>query len=153
MILYVSWWFVEHDLIVINCNRHFWAEKCQVLSKSFVTILCEVQFFILYFWCKILLIYLNLNICAQVYETSTNFVPLYFHMLQIWNYWAHLLINRFENEIHPTAERATREVRKAPSFSGPLMLPNRASANSLSAPIKSSGGYCYWVSSLLLLLL
>ncbi|KAG6788163.1 hypothetical protein POTOM_004218 [Populus tomentosa] len=36
---------------------------------------------------------------------------------------------RFENEIHPTAERATREVRKAPSFSGPLMLPNRASAN------------------------
>ncbi|KAJ7010399.1 hypothetical protein NC653_000982 [Populus alba x Populus x berolinensis] len=48
---------------------------------------------------------------------------------------------RFENEIHPTAERATREVRKAPSFSGPLMLPNRASANSLSAPIKSSGGF------------
>ncbi|KAJ6414981.1 PROTEIN KINASE SUPERFAMILY PROTEIN [Salix viminalis] len=48
---------------------------------------------------------------------------------------------RFENEIQPTAERATREVRKAPSFSGPLMLPNRASANSLSAPIKSSGGF------------
>ncbi|KAJ6695237.1 SERINE/THREONINE-PROTEIN KINASE FRAY2 [Salix koriyanagi] len=48
---------------------------------------------------------------------------------------------RFENESQPTAERATREVRKAPSFSGPLMLPNRASANSLSAPIKSSGGF------------
>ncbi|XP_025888258.1 uncharacterized protein [Solanum lycopersicum] len=31
-------------------------------------------------------------------------------------------------------------VRRAPSFSGPLMLPNRASGNSLSAPIKSSGG-------------
>ncbi|KAK9716707.1 hypothetical protein RND81_06G252100 [Saponaria officinalis] len=30
---------------------------------------------------------------------------------------------------------------KVPSFSGPLMLPTRASANSLSAPIKSSGGY------------
>ncbi|XP_011026795.1 PREDICTED: serine/threonine-protein kinase BLUS1-like isoform X3 [Populus euphratica] len=48
---------------------------------------------------------------------------------------------RFENEIHPTAERVTRELRKGPSFSGPLMLPNRASANSLSAPIKSSGGF------------
>ncbi|KAF9685981.1 hypothetical protein SADUNF_Sadunf03G0111100 [Salix dunnii] len=48
---------------------------------------------------------------------------------------------RFENESQPAAERATREVRKAPSFSGPLMLPNRASANSLSAPIKSSGGF------------
>ncbi|KAJ6307915.1 hypothetical protein OIU76_017657 [Salix suchowensis] len=48
---------------------------------------------------------------------------------------------RFENEIHPTAERPTREVQKAPSFSGPLALPNRASANSLSAPIKSSGGF------------
>ncbi|XP_073118438.1 uncharacterized protein [Henckelia pumila] len=32
-------------------------------------------------------------------------------------------------------------VRKTPSFSGPLNLPNRASANSLSAPIKSSGGF------------
>ncbi|CAI9093399.1 OLC1v1028899C3 [Oldenlandia corymbosa var. corymbosa] len=35
----------------------------------------------------------------------------------------------------------TPQVRKAPSFSGPLMLPTRASANSLSAPIKSSGGF------------
>jgi hypothetical protein len=33
-----------------------------------------------------------------------------------------------------------REVRRAPSLSGPLMLPNRASANSLSAPIKPTGG-------------
>lgn len=33
------------------------------------------------------------------------------------------------------------QVRKVPSYSGPLMLPNRASANSLSAPIKSSGGF------------
>uniref|UniRef100_A0A6N2MGJ5 Protein kinase domain-containing protein n=2 Tax=Salix viminalis TaxID=40686 RepID=A0A6N2MGJ5_SALVM len=48
---------------------------------------------------------------------------------------------RYENEIHPTAERPTHEIRKAPSFSGPLALPNRASANSLSAPIKSSGGF------------
>ncbi|CAH9124945.1 unnamed protein product [Cuscuta epithymum] len=37
-------------------------------------------------------------------------------------------------------ERA-QHVRKAPSFSGPLMLPNRASANSLSAPIKPSSGF------------
>ncbi|KAK4369635.1 hypothetical protein RND71_013427 [Anisodus tanguticus] len=35
----------------------------------------------------------------------------------------------------------THPVRRAPSFSGPLMLPNRASGNSLSAPIKSSGGF------------
>ncbi|PHU08353.1 Serine/threonine-protein kinase fray2 [Capsicum chinense] len=35
----------------------------------------------------------------------------------------------------------THQVRKAPSFSGPLMLPNRASANSKSAPINSSGGF------------
>ncbi|OIT04036.1 PREDICTED: serine/threonine-protein kinase BLUS1-like isoform X1 [Nicotiana attenuata] len=32
------------------------------------------------------------------------------------------------------------QVRRAPSFSGPLTLPNRASANSKSAPINSSGG-------------
>lgn len=44
---------------------------------------------------------------------------------------------RSENENQPAAEK----VRRAPSFSGPLMLPNRASANSLSAPIKSSGGF------------
>ncbi|KAG5539415.1 hypothetical protein RHGRI_019827 [Rhododendron griersonianum] len=48
---------------------------------------------------------------------------------------------RGENENQPLAERPMREVRRAPSFSGPLMLPNRASANSLSAPIKSSGGF------------
>ncbi|KAJ9148141.1 hypothetical protein P3X46_030225 [Hevea brasiliensis] len=48
---------------------------------------------------------------------------------------------RSENDSKPITEKTTREVRKAPSFSGPLMLPNRASANSLSAPIKSSGGF------------
>jgi serine/threonine protein kinase len=48
---------------------------------------------------------------------------------------------RCENENQLLAERPMREVRRAPSFSGPLMLPNRASANSLSAPIKSSGGF------------
>ncbi|XVF53154.1 hypothetical protein PTKIN_Ptkin05aG0077500 [Pterospermum kingtungense] len=47
---------------------------------------------------------------------------------------------RFENEILPVNEKV-HQVRKAPSFSGPLMLPNRASANSLSAPIKSSTGF------------
>lgn len=46
---------------------------------------------------------------------------------------------RFENEISQVNERV-RQIHKAPSFSGPLMLPTRASANSLSAPIKSSGG-------------
>ncbi|KAF7138162.1 hypothetical protein RHSIM_Rhsim07G0078200 [Rhododendron simsii] len=48
---------------------------------------------------------------------------------------------RGENENQPLAERPMREVRRAPSFSGPLALPNRASANSFSAPIKSSGGF------------
>ncbi|KAL4352679.1 hypothetical protein GQ457_06G038210 [Hibiscus cannabinus] len=47
---------------------------------------------------------------------------------------------RFENE-NLLANEKVCQVRKAPSFSGPLMLPNRASANSLSAPIKSSGGF------------
>ena len=51
-----------------------------------------------------------------------------------------MLIIRSENETQPITEKANREVRRAPSFSGPLMLPTRASANSLSAPIKSSGG-------------
>jgi hypothetical protein len=32
------------------------------------------------------------------------------------------------------------EMRKTASLSGPLSLPTRASANSLSAPIRSSGG-------------
>ncbi|KAK4748702.1 hypothetical protein SAY87_015288 [Trapa incisa] len=48
---------------------------------------------------------------------------------------------RGENENVAASEKPKIEVRKAPSFSGPLMLPNRASANSLSAPIKSSGGF------------
>ncbi|KAJ7945094.1 Kinase family protein [Quillaja saponaria] len=48
---------------------------------------------------------------------------------------------RCEDDNRPSVEKANREVRRAPSFSGPLMLPNRASANSLSAPIKSSGGF------------
>lgn len=48
---------------------------------------------------------------------------------------------RGEGETLQVTDRAKCEVRRAPSFSGPLMLPNRASANSLSAPIKSSGGF------------
>ncbi|GMP96785.1 hypothetical protein CsSME_00045278 [Camellia sinensis var. sinensis] len=51
------------------------------------------------------------------------------------------IFERCENENQPLAEGPLREVRRAPSFSGPLMLPNRASSNSLSAPIKSSGGF------------
>ncbi|KAL0904271.1 hypothetical protein M5K25_026357 [Dendrobium thyrsiflorum] len=38
-------------------------------------------------------------------------------------------------------EKSRRDSRKAPNLSGPLMLPNRASANSLSAPIRYSSGY------------
>ncbi|KAH9618939.1 hypothetical protein KSS87_002526 [Heliosperma pusillum] len=46
---------------------------------------------------------------------------------------------RLEHESQPTSDKVNP--RRVPSFSGPLMLPTRASANSLSAPIKSSGGY------------
>ncbi|XP_010436783.1 PREDICTED: serine/threonine-protein kinase BLUS1-like [Camelina sativa] len=52
-----------------------------------------------------------------------------------------------DSEKGPSYERSDSErllkpsVRRAPSFSGPLNLPNRASANSFSAPIKSSGGF------------
>ncbi|KAG2312329.1 hypothetical protein Bca52824_023886 [Brassica carinata] len=42
----------------------------------------------------------------------------------------------------PQSERQPApSAQRAPSFSGPLNLPNRASANSFSAPIKSSGGF------------
>ncbi|KAI4315572.1 hypothetical protein L6164_028367 [Bauhinia variegata] len=48
---------------------------------------------------------------------------------------------RFENENQLSGDKNNGEARRPPSFSGPLMLSNRASANSLSAPIKSSGGF------------
>ncbi|KAL6979401.1 non-specific serine,threonine protein kinase [Sarracenia purpurea var. burkii] len=51
------------------------------------------------------------------------------------------IFERCEKENQPLAEKPQREIQRAPSFSGPLMLPNRASANSLSAPIKPSGGF------------
>lgn len=38
------------------------------------------------------------------------------------------------------SEKQRSEIRKTSSLSGPLSLPTRASANSLSAPIRSSGG-------------
>ncbi|EPS68278.1 hypothetical protein M569_06489, partial [Genlisea aurea] len=49
-------------------------------------------------------------------------------------------IKRGETESQQVAEKA-QQSRRDPNFSGPLNLPNRASANSLSAPIKSSGGF------------
>ncbi|KAL2236658.1 UNVERIFIED_CONTAM: hypothetical protein Sindi_0857500 [Sesamum indicum] len=48
--------------------------------------------------------------------------------------------SRYEIENQQLAEKV-QQVRRQPSFSGPLNLPNRASGNSLSAPIKSSGGF------------
>jgi len=39
------------------------------------------------------------------------------------------------------SDKQRSEMRKTASLSGPLSLPTRASANSLSAPIRSSGGY------------
>ncbi|KAI3961382.1 hypothetical protein MKW92_045613, partial [Papaver armeniacum] len=51
------------------------------------------------------------------------------------------LYERCVAENQPVPEKGKPNVRRAPSFSGPLMLPNRASANSLSAPIWPSGGF------------
>ncbi|KAL5194050.1 Serine/threonine-protein kinase fray2 [Glycine soja] len=50
-------------------------------------------------------------------------------------------LERLENGNQLLGEKNNREARQPPSFSGTLMLPTRASANSLSAPIKSSGGF------------
>ncbi|KAG6513867.1 hypothetical protein ZIOFF_024204 [Zingiber officinale] len=47
---------------------------------------------------------------------------------------------RVDRDNQQGAERYIRDTHKVPDFSGPLMLPNRASANSLSAPIHSSTG-------------
>ncbi|KAF6170235.1 hypothetical protein GIB67_020493, partial [Kingdonia uniflora] len=49
-------------------------------------------------------------------------------------------MTRFEGESQSTTEKGKHDVQKAPSFSGPLMLPNKASSNSYSVPIRSSGG-------------
>lgn len=46
----------------------------------------------------------------------------------------------FDSDIQPATDKYKHDGRKAQNFSGPLMLPNRASANSLSAPMRSSGG-------------
>ncbi|KAI3812833.1 hypothetical protein L1987_17545 [Smallanthus sonchifolius] len=50
------------------------------------------------------------------------------------------ILERSDNESSQAIDKI-HQVRKAPSFSGPLNLPNRASGNSLSAPIKPTGGY------------
>ncbi|XP_071695795.1 serine/threonine-protein kinase BLUS1-like [Rutidosis leptorrhynchoides] len=44
-------------------------------------------------------------------------------------------------ESSQAVDKAYKQLRQAPSFSGPLNLPNRASGNSLSAPIKPTGGF------------
>ncbi|KAK1438544.1 hypothetical protein QVD17_04353 [Tagetes erecta] len=49
-------------------------------------------------------------------------------------------LERSDNESSQAIDKI-HQVRRAPSFSGPLNLPNRASGNSLSAPIKPTGGY------------
>ncbi|XP_078445821.1 uncharacterized protein LOC144714889 [Wolffia australiana] len=49
--------------------------------------------------------------------------------------------DRFDGENISAIDKHKQEARKGQNFSGPLMLPNRASANSLSAPTRSSGGY------------
>ncbi|XP_072988211.1 uncharacterized protein [Typha latifolia] len=48
---------------------------------------------------------------------------------------------RSDVDSQAVADKYRRDARRTTNFSGPLMLPNRASANSLSAPIRSSGGY------------
>ncbi|XP_019431254.1 PREDICTED: serine/threonine-protein kinase 4-like isoform X2 [Lupinus angustifolius] len=48
---------------------------------------------------------------------------------------------RFENQNQLLGVKSNCELQQASNLSGPLMLPSRASANSLSAPIRSSGGF------------
>ncbi|PWA83640.1 protein kinase superfamily protein [Artemisia annua] len=48
---------------------------------------------------------------------------------------------RYESDGSQAVDKVHHQVRRAPSFSGPLNLPNRASGNSLSAPIKPTGGF------------
>ncbi|KAH0456539.1 hypothetical protein IEQ34_014446 [Dendrobium chrysotoxum] len=50
-------------------------------------------------------------------------------------------LERAESESQLRAERSSCDAQKAANICGPLMLPNRASANSLSAPTLSSIGY------------
>ncbi|KAL0913097.1 hypothetical protein M5K25_016529 [Dendrobium thyrsiflorum] len=50
-------------------------------------------------------------------------------------------LERAESESQLRAERSRCDARKAANLSGPSMLPNRASANSLSAPTPYSIGY------------
>ncbi|KAL8138869.1 hypothetical protein V2J09_004870 [Rumex salicifolius] len=47
-------------------------------------------------------------------------------------------LERSENGNLPTTGKSAKNMPKEPSYSGLLLLPNRASANSLSAPIRSS---------------
>ncbi|XP_074556695.1 uncharacterized protein LOC141812586 [Curcuma longa] len=47
---------------------------------------------------------------------------------------------RVDRDNQQGSERYIRDTHRVPNFSGPLMLPNRASANSLSAPMRSSTG-------------
>ncbi|MQL86410.1 hypothetical protein Taro_018939 [Colocasia esculenta] len=49
--------------------------------------------------------------------------------------------DRFDVDNPLATDKYRRDGRKTPNFSGPLMLPNRASANSFSAPMRSSGGF------------
>ncbi|URE31781.1 hypothetical protein MUK42_17997 [Musa troglodytarum] len=51
-----------------------------------------------------------------------------------------LTSERTESDNQQGTEKCKRDARKITNFSGPLMLPNRASANSLSAPMRSSAG-------------
>ncbi|XP_064976763.1 sporulation-specific protein 1 isoform X2 [Musa acuminata AAA Group] len=51
-----------------------------------------------------------------------------------------LTSERTESDNQQGTEKYKRDARKITNFSGPLMLPNRASANSLSAPMRSSAG-------------
>ncbi|KAL6004396.1 hypothetical protein ACLOJK_004949 [Asimina triloba] len=51
----------------------------------------------------------------------------------------YVTVAREDGECQPANDQCRHVTRKVASFNGPLMLSNRASANSLSAPIRSSG--------------
>lgn len=92
------------------------------------------------------------NWCVNCEDKWIEHVDLL--LLSLYSFTWSSFYTRYDNENQSAADKSTRDVRRVPSFSGPLMLPNRASANSLSAPIKSSSGTIFWriMTSLFLLL-
>lgn len=98
-------------------------------------------------WCYLLC--LPADLCTAKYGKIVNLLAQWYYMFFICfiatcylntNFAACNLSFCCRSKIENQQAEKAHQVRRAPSFSGPLTLPNRASANSKSAPINSSGG-------------